>query len=92
MSHTISTQLDKLIEWSIVGDKIHRDFEFVDFNQAMDFMSQVAKACESLNHHPNWCNNYQRVRIDLTTHSQGAITQLDIDLANKIDQIYTKFI
>lgn len=83
----IAAELAKLKGWSIEGGKLHRAFEFRDFAQAFGFMSQVALAAETLGHHPDWSNSWNKVVIDLTTHSAGGLTRNDFALAGKIQQI-----
>jgi 4a-hydroxytetrahydrobiopterin dehydratase len=67
--------------------KIARELTFQDFEQAFAFMTQVAQRAEAMNHHPDWSNSWNRVVVELSTHSAGGLTQLDIDLALAIDQI-----
>ena len=74
-------------QWKISGDKIKKDIIFEDFVTAFKFMSLVAEEAEKLNHHPDWCNSYNRVSIELTTHSAGVLTELDFRLAEKIESI-----
>lgn len=70
--------------WEVRGNKLHRDFIFLDFKEAFAFMTRVAAIAEELNHHPEWTNTYNKVSIDLTTHDTSGITTLDIELAKKI--------
>ena len=70
---------------------ITREFRFADFAQAFAFMTQIALAAEKRDHHPEWSNVYNRVRITLTTHDAGGLTQRDIDLAGVADQAYARF-
>ncbi|HIG88690.1 4a-hydroxytetrahydrobiopterin dehydratase [Candidatus Thioglobus sp.] len=79
--------LDKLQDWTIVNGKLHREFVLDNFVQAFGFMSQVAIVAEKMNHHPEWSNVYKTVTIDLVTHSEGGITELDVELAKKINNI-----
>ena len=69
----------------IDGGKLFRELVFENFNQAFGFMTRVALVAESMNHHPEWSNVYNRVRIHLTTHEAGGLTQRDLDLAARID-------
>jgi 4a-hydroxytetrahydrobiopterin dehydratase len=71
------------------NNEIGRDFEFVDFRAAFAFMARVSEQAEDLNHHPDWSNSYNKVQIRLTTHSEGGLTDLDIELAHRINRIYS---
>ena len=79
--------LEDLDGWSIENEKLSKTFKFSSFIQAFGFMTQVAITSETMDHHPEWSNVYNRVEINLVTHSQGGITKLDIELAIKIDSI-----
>jgi 4a-hydroxytetrahydrobiopterin dehydratase len=83
----IAVELKKLKGWTVEQGKLHRVFEFRDFSQAFGFMAQVALAAEAMGHHPDWSNVWNKVTIDLTTHSAGGLTQNDFGLAGKIQQI-----
>lgn len=76
-----------LPDWSLVNGKLHREFRFADFSAAFGFMTRVALAAETLGHHPEWSNVWNRVNIDLTTHDTGGLSTLDRDLAARIDRI-----
>ncbi len=65
------------------------EFVFADFRQAFGFMTEVAILADKADHHPEWSNVYNRLRIVLTTHDAGGITRRDIDLARAIDQAFT---
>ena len=73
--------------WSAVAgrDAISKGFRFKDFNGAFGFMARVALKAEQMNHHPEWCNVYNKVDVTLATHDAGGVTQLDIDLAAFMD-------
>jgi 4a-hydroxytetrahydrobiopterin dehydratase len=83
-----AAELKKLKGWTVENSKLHRVFEFRDFPQAFGFMTQVALAAETMGHHPDWSNAWNKVVIELTTHSAGGLTQNDFDLAGKIQQIF----
>ena len=82
----VENQLGDCPGWSIEKEKLHREFEFRDFQQAFAFMTQVADVAESMNHHPEWFNVYNRVRVDLTTHDAGGLTSLDFELARCMNE------
>ncbi len=83
--------LIELAEWRIKDEKLFRVLRFKDFNKAIEFMNQVAITAEAMDHHPEWSNVYNKVEIYLVTHSEGGITQLDIDLAREIDSHFSAF-
>ena len=83
--------LIELAEWRIKDEKLFRVLRFKDFNKAIEFMNQVAITAEAMDHHPEWSNVYNKVEIYLVTHSEGGITQLDIDLAREIDSHFSPF-
>jgi 4a-hydroxytetrahydrobiopterin dehydratase len=84
----ITEELKKLAGWSVVKGNLHRVFEFKDFSQAFAFMTRVALAAEKMDHHPDWSNSWNKVTVDLATHSAGGLTKNDFDLAAKMQQIY----
>lgn len=83
----ISRHLESRPDWSVVGGKLHRELKFADFNEAWGFMCRVALVAERMNHHPEWFNVYNTVKIDLTTHDAGGISARDFALAEKIDAL-----
>ena len=86
----IKNELAKLKGWKIVDGKLNRTFEFADFNEAFGFMTRVAMEVEKLNHHPEWFNVYNRVKIELVTHDVGGLSNFDFKLANIINRIAAK--
>lgn len=68
-------------------DAIRREFKFKNFNEAWGFMTRVALAAEKLDHHPDWSNVWNTVRIELSTHDAGGLTAKDVKLAQAIDKI-----
>ncbi len=79
--------LPGLAGWTIDRGKLFREFVFDDFNQAFGFMTRVALVAESMDHHPDWSNVYNKVRVHLTTHEAGGLTQRDLDLAARMDAL-----
>lgn len=73
--------------WSLVNGKLHREFRFADFVAAFGFMAQVALVAEAMGHHPEWSNVWNQVTVDLTTHDTGGLSNLDLQLAQRIDAI-----
>lgn len=83
----IKARLDDLPGWSIADDKLRREFKFSSFVEAFGFMTSAAIEAEKMNHHPEWFNVYNKVTVDLTTHSAGGITELDFELAAKMNKL-----
>jgi 4a-hydroxytetrahydrobiopterin dehydratase len=83
----IKEALKDLPEWEQEGKTIERSLEFDDFSQAMDFVNGVAELAEAAEHHPDIDIRFNKVRLVLTTHSKGALTESDFDLAEKIDTL-----
>ena len=79
--------LRELGEWSLREGKLHREFRFADFSAAFGFMCRAALVAEQLDHHPEWFNVYNRVRVDLTTHDAGGLSEHDLELARRMDAI-----
>lgn len=84
-----SEQLSRLPDWRFDPQRrcIERDFAFKDFAQAFGFMTQVALRAERQNHHPDWSNVYNKVRVRWTTHDAGGVTSKDIELALHCDEL-----
>lgn len=83
----VRERLERLPGWRVEDGKLHRDFEFADFNEAFGFMARAALHAESMNHHPEWFNVYKKVSVDLATHDAGGITELDFELAGKLNAL-----
>lgn len=74
-------------DWSIVDQKLSREFKFQNFIEAFAFMSGSALHAEKMNHHPEWFNVYHKVSVQLTTHDVGGISYKDFLLAQKMDAL-----
>lgn len=83
----LSAALADLEDWAIEPDSaaISKTFKFSNFVSAFGFMTQMAIIAEKMNHHPEWFNVYNRVEVKLTTHDSGGVTELDIALAQAMD-------
>jgi len=84
----VEKSLEELPGWELDGGKLYREFQFDDFNAAFGFMSRVALAAEAADHHPEWFNVYNRVRVHLTTHDAGGITEKDLALAARMNAYF----
>lgn len=88
----LAEALAKLPGWTIASAKLHREYVFADFIHAFGFMATAAVAIEARNHHPEWFNVWNRVVIDLTTHSSGGITDKDVDLAMFLEKLAARML
>jgi 4a-hydroxytetrahydrobiopterin dehydratase len=73
--------------WSTEGNGklLQREFVFKNFKQAFEFMTLSAQYAEEIDHHPDWSNSWNKVKVVLTTHSAGTLTRLDVQLAKAMD-------
>ena len=83
----IQENLKQLNGWTVEDGKLHKEFQFDTFVTAFGFMAQLALIAESMNHHPEWFNVYNRVTIDLMTHDASGISELDFQWAKQADSI-----
>jgi 4a-hydroxytetrahydrobiopterin dehydratase len=83
----IRAQLLSTTEWHLRGKKISRLFIFEDFIHGIQFINQVTKLAEAMNHHPDIDIRYNKVRLTLTTHDEAGLTLKDFKLARKINQL-----
>lgn len=83
----IKDAIKGLPTWEVEGKTIERTFDFDDFSLAIDFVNGVAELAEEAEHHPDIDIRYNKVRIILSTHSKGGLTELDFDVAEKIDTL-----
>ena len=75
-------------EWQRDGDAITRDLKFDDFRAAVAFVNEVAEAAEAVNHHPDiLVHGWNKVRLTLSTHSEGGLTEADFKMAARLDEL-----
>ena len=84
----IRTMLSNTSGWSVVNGKLHREYACKDFVTAFGNMTRVALVAQAMDHHPEWFNVWNKVVIDLTTHSVKGISDYDFVLAEKISEIF----
>ena len=84
----ITALLPKLKGWTVVNGKLHREFACKDFVTAFGNMTRAALVAEKMDHHPEWFNVWNKVVIDLTTHSVKGISDYDFKLAEKFNEIF----
>jgi len=83
----IENRLEQLEEWDFFDNAIHTEYEFENFKDCFSAMSRIAFECEALNHHPDWSNTYNVLRISLSTHDADGVTEKDFKLAQAIESI-----
>ena len=75
-------------QWERSGDEIVREWTFKDFAEAMTFVNRVAEQAEAANHHPDiFLHGWNRVRLALTNHSAGGLTEPDFEMAQRFDAL-----
>ncbi len=87
----IKKRVAELTGWKLARGKLLRELEFENFEDAISFMVRTSLEVAKLDHHPEWFNVYNHVRIELTTHDVGGISNYDFTLAKKIDKIVAGF-
>jgi 4a-hydroxytetrahydrobiopterin dehydratase len=83
----VDLALQDLPGWTSNGNAIQRLFRFDNFVQAMEFVNKIADAAEAANHHPDIVINYNQVTLALISHDSGGVTQRDIRMARKINEV-----
>ena len=79
--------ISKFPKWEYQEESLKQDFFFSDFREAFEFMVQVAEIAETLNHHPDWSNSWNKVSIAISTHSAGGLTALDLKFVEKVESL-----
>ena len=85
----IEQRLDELGDWDREGGEIFKVFEWEDFGRAIKFVNDVAKLADRYDHHPDIDIRWNKVKLVLSTHSEGGLTSIDFDMANDIEQTLT---
>jgi len=84
----ITQKLSKLNRWEHEENQIIKQFQLKDFAEALSFVNKVGAVAEEMDHHPDiFIHSWNKVKITISTHSEGGITQKDFQLAEKIEGI-----
>jgi 4a-hydroxytetrahydrobiopterin dehydratase len=83
----VAAELKNLPGWSVENGKLLRNYSFGEFVRAWAFMSAAALVIQQMDHHPEWFNVYDRVRVELVTHSLQGISPADVTLAKKLEEL-----
>lgn len=87
----LADALADLDGWTVAERKLLKEYVFADFVEAFGFMASAALCAERRNHHPEWLNVYNRVRVELSTHDADAITMFDVELARDFDRVAASY-
>lgn len=81
-------KLDKLNGWKYQNNQIEKEYSLQDFKSALSFVNKLGEEAEKMDHHPDInIHSYNKVKITLSTHSEGGVTGKDFNLAEKIENI-----
>jgi 4a-hydroxytetrahydrobiopterin dehydratase len=83
----LATALSNLPGWTLASGKLHREYKFANFAAAFGFMTGTALVAQAMDHHPEWFNVWNTVRVDLATHDAGGVTALDLKLAHSMEDL-----
>jgi len=86
-SDEIDSELEKLDGWRSDGGKLTRKFTFKNFAEALAFVNRIGEIAEAADHHPDITFGWGYAEVSTTTHDRGGVTDVDIALASKIDQL-----
>ena len=84
---TIRTRLGELPGWELDDATLRRELKFANFSEAFGFMTRVALAAEKLDHHPDWSNSWNTVRIAISSHAEGGVTERCLQLVAAIQKL-----
>jgi 4a-hydroxytetrahydrobiopterin dehydratase len=83
----VETRLGELDGWSREGDAIVKEFKLDDFQGSVEFINRLTPVAEDMNHHPDLQVSWNKVKVSITTHSEGGLTENDFELAKSIDPL-----
>jgi len=84
----INERLKKLSYWSYENNQIGKEFKFKDFKSALEFVNKVGEEAEKMNHHPDiFLHSWNKVKLTVSTHSEGGVTEKDFTLAGKVESL-----
>ncbi len=87
-SNEIMNKLKNVDNWSFDNNQIHSNYQFKDFKEALSFVNKVGEEAEKMNHHPDiFLHSWNKVKITVSTHSEGGVTEKDFKLAAIIDKL-----
>lgn len=82
----VQSRLKFLDGWSYGDNQIEKEFKLEDFKSALSFVNKIGEEAEEMNHHPDlFIHSYNKVKITISTHDAGGLTEKDFQLAEKIE-------
>lgn len=84
---TVRDRLEALPGWQFEEDAIHKEYTFDDFVSAVDFVNRLTEVAEEKEHHPDLEVSWGRVVVHLSTHSEGGVTEKDLEMARAVEQL-----
>jgi 4a-hydroxytetrahydrobiopterin dehydratase len=88
----ISLHLKTVPDWTKRGRTVCRTYKFEGFLMSIAFVHRIAKRAQKMNHHPDIDIRFDQVKLTLTTHDEGGITEKDFALARQCDEVFSKFL
>jgi len=87
-SNEIMDKLREVENWNYENNEIQSEYQFQDFKEALNFVNKIGEEAEKLNHHPDiFLHSWNKVRVSISTHSEGGVTESDFKLAAIIDKL-----
>ena len=84
----IEEKLNAITGWEFKNSQIGKEFELKDFKSALQFVNSIGAEAEEMDHHPDiFIHSWNKVKITVSTHSAGGVTENDFKLAKKIEEI-----
>lgn len=84
----IESNLSKLKDWEYINNTITKEFIMKDFNEVLYFVNKIGRSAEAMNHHPDlFMHSWNKLKITISTHDKGGVTERDFELANKIEEL-----
>ncbi len=87
-SKEINNRIKEISGWEYLENQIGKEFQFKDFSEALNFVNKVGAIAEEMNHHPDiFLHSWNKVKITVSTHDKGGVTENDFQLAKKINDL-----
>jgi len=89
IENEIHKKLERFNNWVYTNKQISKEFKLADFKEALEFVNKVGNKAEEMDHHPDiLMHSWNKVKITISTHSEGGVTNKDFQLAEKIESLF----